>query len=61
MKLSKAQYRAYSKLTYEWKSALELQESIKTLNSLVKLCNIKVQYNRGYAGYPKTEIKYKKD
>ena len=61
MKLSKAQYRAYSKLTYEWKSAYELGESIRTLNSLVKVCNIKIQYNRGYSAYPKTEIKYKKD
>ena len=36
MKLTKVQERAKAKLSTEWLSAYELQESIKTLESLVR-------------------------
>ena len=37
MKLSKAQERAKSKLTSEWRSAYEIGESLSTLNALSRM------------------------
>lgn len=37
MALSTAQQRALAKATSEWQSAYELQESISTLNALVRV------------------------
>lgn len=36
MKLSKAQQRAFSKLTQEWQSSKALDETVATLNALMR-------------------------
>ena len=59
MRLTKAQNRALSKLTNEWKSAFDLKESVHTLISLKNSCYADVRYARFHIAFPRTSIYFK--
>ena len=59
MRLTKAQNRALLKLTTEFKSAFDLNESIPTLLSLKNSGYADVRYTRFHIAFPRTSIYFK--
>lgn len=60
MKLSKAQQRAYDKLTDKWQSAYELQERIVTLDILVTKGIADCYAGLGAVFFPQNGMKYRR-
>jgi len=59
MKLSPAQSRALSKLSSEWRSAYEMQESLNTLHALVQGGKALVKYETGSMAFPRICIMFR--
>lgn len=57
--MTKTQTKALKKLNNNWQSAYELQESLSTLNSLVRIKKAKSKSEIGSAFSPRTAIKFK--
>jgi hypothetical protein len=57
--LSKSQKRAIGKLTREWKSSYEIQESRTVLDSLVAKGLVEVMMDLGSIAFPRINIKYR--
>ena len=58
-KLTKAQERAKGKLTTEWQTAYEIQETIPTLEGLVSRNLAVMKYDLGSYFSPRTSIYFK--